>query len=177
VNLASALPLLRRYAFLTVFGLVKYVPTPIGDVLRYLVLKPFMRRLDTLWIHEGVTIHHPENVAVGRRSSINEFVFINGYGGVEIGDWVAIGHRVSILSAEHGIAGTEVAPYLQAIERCPVRIEDEVYLGAGAVVLGNVTIGRGAVVGAGAVVTRDVAPYAIVAGVPARVLGHRKELA
>jgi galactoside O-acetyltransferase len=52
----------------------------------------------------------------------------------------------------------------------PVEVDDDVWLGAGAVVLPGVHIGRGAVVGAGAVVTRDVPPFSIVAGVPARVV-------
>lgn len=164
-----------RFAFLTVYGLVKYLPTPIGDIFRWLVLKPFVRRLDTFWIHEGVTIHHPERLRVGERSSLNEFVFINAYGGVDIGSYVAIGHRTSLFSAEHGFAGRKRAPYVQPILAKPIRIEDEVYLGVGVIVLGGVTIGRGAVVAAGAVVNKDVPPYAIVGGVPARVLRYREE--
>jgi acetyltransferase-like isoleucine patch superfamily enzyme len=61
----------------------------------------------------------------------------------------------------------------QGVECRPVRIEDDVWIGAHAVILPGVTIGHGAVIGAGAVVTRDVAPGSIVAGIPARRLGER----
>ena len=167
--------MLKRYFFLTLYGVVKYLPTPIGDVFRWLVLKPFVGRLDTFWIHEGVTIHHPERLRIGKRSSLNEFVFINAYGGIDIGDYVAIGHRTTLVSAEHGFAGRLRAPYVQPIVGKSIRIEDGVYLGAGVIVLGGVKIGRGSVIAAGAVVTSDIPPYAVAAGVPARVLRYREE--
>lgn len=61
----------------------------------------------------------------------------------------------------------------QGCRAAPVKLEDDVWLGAHAVVLPGITIGQGAIVGAGAVVTHDVLPWSIVAGVPARVIGHR----
>ena len=56
----------------------------------------------------------------------------------------------------------------------PVRIEDYVFIGPRVIILAGVTVGRGAVVGAGAVVTKDVPPYAIVGGVPAKIIGERR---
>jgi len=163
----------KRYIYATVYGIVKYLPTPVGDLLRFVVLRCFMKRLRTVWIHEGVTMHWPEKISVGERTSLNEFVFINGFGGVTIGGFVAIGSGVKIFSAEHSFSGREVAPYCQPITERPVVIEDEAYLGLNAVILGGVRVGRGSVVGAGAVVTKDVPPYAVVAGVPARVIRYR----
>ncbi|OGV73063.1 MAG: hypothetical protein A3K19_00955 [Lentisphaerae bacterium RIFOXYB12_FULL_65_16] len=164
-----------RYVFLTIYGIVKYVPTPLGNLLRYCVLKPAMRRLSTIWINEGVTIHWPGRVSVGKGTSLNEHVFINGYGGVTIGDHVAIGTGVAVFTFEHGFEDQAVAPLFQVITKKPVEIQDDVYIGARAVVLGGVTIGKGAVVGAQALVSRDVPAYAVVAGVPARFIRSRGE--
>ncbi len=163
----------RRYLFLTIYGLVKYLPTPLGDLLRWAVAKPFLRRLDTHWIHEGVTFHNPENISIGR-SALNEFVFINGWGGVTIGDRCLIGQRATFFSAEHGFSGLEPI-WDQPIAQRPIVVEDDVYVGVGAVVLGGVRVGRGAVLAAGCVVTRDVPEFAIMAGVPARQIGNRRE--
>lgn len=167
------LALLMRYLYLTIYGIVKYIPTPCGDLLRYLVLKPCCSQLKTYWIHEGVTIHWPANVSIGETTSLNEFVFINGYGSVKIGRDVAIGSGAKIFAAEHGIEGGSVAPFHQPIEPMEVVIKDGAYIGLNAVILGGVTIGEGAVIGAGSVVTRNVPDYAIVAGVPAVVLRYR----
>lgn len=165
--------LTRRYVFLTLYGIVKYIPTPLGDFMRYALLKPFIKQLKTVWIHEGVTIHNPENVEIGRGTQLNEYVFINGIGGVHIGNHVLIGHGTTFFSAEHGLQGREIATYRQPIERKPIVVEDEVYFGGNVRVLGGVTIGRGAVVGTGAVVTHDIPPYAVAVGVPARVIRYR----
>lgn len=168
-----ALP--RRYLYLTLYGLVKYVPTPLGDVLRYLVLKLFIKKLCTIWIHEGVTIHNPESVEIGRSTQLNEFVFINGLGGVRIGNRVMIGHGTTFFSAEHGFEDSKLAPCDQSMELKPICVEDEVYFGGNVRVLGGVTIGKGAVVGTGSVVTKDVPAHGIVAGVPARLIRYRGE--
>jgi acetyltransferase-like isoleucine patch superfamily enzyme len=162
-----------RYFYLTVYGLVKYLPTPIGDFLRFLVLKPFCRRLLTFWIHEGVTIHWPQNLSVGRGTAINEFVFINAFGGVSIGDNVGIGNGAKLFSAEHHFEKKEMPFLRQPIEPKAIVVGDDVYIGMNALVLGGVTIGKGAVIGAGSVVSKDVPEFAIVWGFPARVIGQR----
>jgi acetyltransferase-like isoleucine patch superfamily enzyme len=162
-----------RYCYLTIYGLVKYLPTPIGDILRYLVLKLFCSRLDTFWIHEGVTIHWPENVRIGKGTAINECVFINGFGSVTIGNKVGIGTGAKIFSAEHRFEQKNV-PYLdQPIEPRPIVINDDVYIGMNAMILGGCTIGKGAVIGASSVVEKDIPEYAVVMGNPARVMYYR----
>lgn len=121
-------------------------------------------------IYPWVVIHNPENVRIGTGCSIAEFVHIWGGGGVTIGDYTLIASHVVITSLTHDKHATR---YRDSLLRAPVVIENNVWIGAGAIILPGVLIGRGAIVGAGAVVTRDVPPGAVVFGVPARELGRR----
>lgn len=113
-------------------------------------------------------------ITIGDRSGIGDFCSIFGQGGLEIGDDVMLASGVRILTAEHVTDRRDVPIRVQGETRARTVIEDDVWIGANAVVLAGVRIGRGAVVAAGAVVTRDVESYAVVAGVPARVLKQRK---
>jgi len=85
---------------------------------------------------------------------------------VFIGDRVSIGPRVTLVTSSAPNL-SRIRPYVKAVDG-KIRIEDDAWIGAGAIILPNVTIGKGAVVGAGAVVIKDVPPYTVVAGVPAR---------
>jgi len=115
-------------------------------------------------------------MVIGSVTWIGQYCYINSAGGVEIGSRVGIGPYVKIMTSRHGEEGRRVPVLLCDLEFAGVRIEDESDVGIAAIVLPGVTIGRGAIVGAGAVVSRDVEPYAIVAGVPARKIGERPEV-
>lgn len=110
---------------------------------------------------------HGVNIRVGRNVFINQLCVLNDIGGIEIGDDVMIGPRVSLLTAGHPL---DPARRRRQIVAAPIVIERNVWLGAGATILQGVTVGSNAVVAAGAVVTRDVPPRMLVAGVPAQVL-------
>ena len=164
--------IVKRYLFLTLYGLCKYLPSPIGDALRWLCLKPFLRKLRTIWIKEGATFHFPENISIGK-SALNEFTYFNGYGGIDIGDNVLIGANSMFYSNDHVFDAVDVPIILQGLRKKPIAIRDNVFIGCAVTVLGNVTINRGAVVGAGSVVTTDVPENAIVAGAPAKIIRYR----
>ena len=163
---------LRLGLFQTIWGLVKYLPTPVGDVARFLVLKVFMKRIGTTWLRSGVTIWWPERISIGK-SCINEDIVINGFGGVTIGDHVLVAHRCTFFSDDHQFEDPERLILDQGRRPAPIRVEDDVYFGANVVVLAGVTIGRGAVIGAGSVVTHDIPPLAVAVGSPARVVRQR----
>jgi acetyltransferase-like isoleucine patch superfamily enzyme len=108
---------------------------------------------------------------IGEGTWIGAFTIIDGSGGLTIGAGCDISSGVHVYthsSARRCVSGRA----FPTVERMPVKIGDRVFIGANAVINMGVTIGDEAVVGAGAVVTADVPPRAIVAGVPARHIGH-----
>ena len=109
-------------------------------------------------------------IRIGRQSLIGEYTVIRGQGGVTIGDRVYTSPLVQILAVDHVYADPRRPFVEQGITAEGIVIEDDVWLGAAAVVTDGVRVGRGAVVAAGAVVTKDVPAHTVVAGVPARVV-------
>ncbi len=112
-------------------------------------------------------------IEIGERAAIGAFDFIHGGGGVRIGRDVLLGPFVQVFSENHRFEDPDRPIIEQGETRAPVVIEDDVWVGASAVILAGVVVGAGAVVAAGAVVRSDVPRGAVVAGVPARVVGRR----
>jgi maltose O-acetyltransferase len=117
--------------------------------------------------HFGAELKVPDNLTLGDRVIIGTKVVIGAHSPVYIGDDVRISRDVLIETA--GLDFSTARPPYPHISR-PIHIEADVWIGARAIILGGVTIGRGAVVAAAAVVTADVPPGAVVAGLPARVI-------
>jgi len=162
--------------FHTVYGLVKYLPMLGGDIVRWAVLKLFLRRIEGwVWFRDNVTIWFPEGVSIGSGSMVGENCFLDGFSGLTIGRNVLIAHNASLIAEDHGFATRKIPIRRQPKTIGPVVVGDDVWIGCGARVLKGVTIGDGAIIAAGAVVTKDVAPYAIVGGIPARVLAMRPD--
>lgn len=109
-----------------------------------------------------------ENLSIGKYTHINRACYIDARGGVRIGNSVSISFKANIISDGHDPQSTTFE-----LKRGKIVIDDYVWVGPNAVILKNVHIGEGAVVAAGAVVTKDVPPYTIVGGVPAKVIGTR----
>jgi acetyltransferase-like isoleucine patch superfamily enzyme len=119
-------------------------------------------------IFMGTTFESPGRLTIGTASTVNRGCLLDSRGTLRIGDSVSISSGVTILTAEHDIHSSTFAGREE-----PVHVEDYVFIGTKAMILPGVVLGRGAVVAAGAVVTKNVAPYTIVGGVPARKLGDR----
>lgn len=113
-----------------------------------------------------VVIYAPEQIEFGDRVDVGEFTHIRANGGVRIGNRVLIAANVTITSRGHSVD----LPRWGVAADAPVTIEDDVWIGAGAIVLPGVTIGKGAVIAAGAVVTADVPPFTVAGGVPAKTI-------
>lgn len=116
---------------------------------------------------------HDGFIRIGARCGVNPFTLLSGYGGVTIGDDVRIGSHCAILSSTHRFDSVAATIREQGVTRQETVIEADVWLGHGCTVLGGVRIGTGSIIGAGAVVTKDIPPRSIAAGVPARIVGER----
>ena len=125
---------------------------------------------DRIELYHPVWISHPDCLRVGDDVSINAFVHMWTAGGVTVGNRVMIASHASITSVTHDYNSDWMR---STVVTRPIAIEDDVWIGAHAVIMPGITVGRGAVVGAGCVVTHDVDPYSIVVGVPGRVVGKR----
>jgi acetyltransferase-like isoleucine patch superfamily enzyme len=141
-----------------------------------LILKPERVRIgsDVYIGHYAILRGYDTNdMVIGDHTWIGQFCYINSAGGVEIGSRVGVGPYVKMMSSRHREEGRDVPILLSDLEFAPIRVKDDCDIGIGAIILPGTTVGRGSIVGAGAVVTRDVEPYSIVAGVPARKIGER----
>lgn len=115
-----------------------------------------------------------EGLKIGNNSSIGPYSYIGCSGYIEIGDNVMMSPRVSIYSENHLFDDPDLTIKEQGVKREFVKIEDDCWIAANTVILSGVTIGRGSVIAAGSVVNKDVPPYSIVGGVPAKVIKSRK---
>jgi len=119
-------------------------------------------------VHMRCRFYSPSGVTIGRNSIINRGVLRDGRYPLTIGNNVSISEEAMFLTLEHDLD----SPTFEN-RGAPVVVKDRVFVGTRALILPGVTIEEGAVIAAGAVVTRDVEPYAIVTGVPARFLRQR----
>lgn len=122
---------------------------------------------------QGVRILVVENMRVGRNFALAAQVMINATGGFEAGDDVLIGPGTKIWTMNHRFDNPERPVNQQGFEAAPVRIGNDVWIAAQCIILPGVTIGDHSVVGAGSVVTRDVPPWTVVAGNPAKPIRER----
>jgi acetyltransferase-like isoleucine patch superfamily enzyme len=111
----------------------------------------------------------------GKHCFFGEYTCIRGQGGVRIGDGVYTGTHVQIAAVNHVYSDPDRFIKDQGITAVGITIEDDVWLGSNVVVVDGVTIGKGCVVGAGAVVTKSLPPYSVAVGMPARVIKDRRD--
>jgi acetyltransferase-like isoleucine patch superfamily enzyme len=129
------------------------------------------------WVMAGCRFHvfnyrglPHAGIHLGARVFVGEETIMRGQGGIRVGDNVLFGPRVQLLAVDHVFTDTSQPIMQQGITARGITIEENCWIGAGAIVLDGVTIGRGACVGAGAVVTKDVPAHSLAVGVPAKVI-------
>lgn len=138
-------------------------------------VRKFIYRLSGIKIDSGSTIHmwanffQPSNISIGSDTIVGDHVFLDGRAPITIGNHVDIASSVLIYNSEHDINKDDFSAREE-----PVEIGDYVFIGPRAIILPGVKIGKGAIVGAGAVVTKDIPDFAISGGVPAKIIGERK---
>lgn len=133
-----------------------------------------VRIREHVWIQATSTLDQPGvGLTIGEGTYVGPRCMLGAGGGIAIGRCVTLGAAVHVLAENHRFQDPDLPIPDQGVTRQGITIEDEVWIGNAAILLDGVRVGRGAVIGAGAVVTRDVPPNAIAAGNPARVIGTR----
>ncbi len=152
----------------TVFliNLIGYVPSHI--VRRFVYRLSGMSIGKESTVHMGAKFYNPMNISIGRGTIIGEGAVLDGRSTLKIGDNVDIATDVMVYNSWHDIED----PNFSALTE-PVTIEDYVFVGPRAVILPGVKIGKGAIVAAGSVVTKDVNDYEVVGGIPAKLIKER----
>lgn len=120
-------------------------------------------------IHMWANFFEPEGIKIGEDTIVGDHAFLDGRASLVIGNHVDIASGVMIYNSEHDL---EAEDFVARVE--PVEIADYVFIGPRVTILPGVKVGKGSVIAAGAVVTKDVPEFAIVGGVPAKVIGERK---
>lgn len=116
-----------------------------------------------------------EGLRMGNGSNVGAYSYVGCSGFIEIGDNVMMGPRVSFFAENHTFDRTDMPMKQQGVNNKGIRIEDDCWLGSGAIFLDGVTVGKGSIVAAGSVVSKSVEPYSIVGGVPAKLIKSRLE--
>lgn len=186
-----------REALLESYTAVAYIDRADGLRQRRVLLRALCKSLGHgVHIGVGVLVLHPQTFVIGDAVFIGNQTYLQGrHDGrtvigahtwigpqsyfdcrdLELGEYVGWGPGAKVLGSEHTGDPIDVPIIQTDLVIKPVRVRDWADIGVNAVLLPGVTVGKGAIVGAGAVVTQDVPDYAIVAGVPAKVLRYRKE--
>lgn len=147
------------------------IPGQIGSLLRKKLLGFKKCGKNVLILHHA-WFKMPGNITIGDDVRIHNMTYIDASGGLEIGSHIGITAGCQIYTQNHGIRKNELY-YYQPYRLGKVTIEDDCWIGAGSIITAGVTIKKGTIVAAGAVVTKDTEPYSIVGGVPAKKIGER----
>lgn len=164
--------------------IIKALPALIKDccslVGYYCVNHTLGRRAATIGkssnIHLTSVLRQGKNIIIGEHCLINHNNVLQagkGEGKIKIGNYVHTGANVMMFAYNHGFYTREIPTKEQDYYDADIIIDDDVWIGGGAIILSGVKIGKGAIIAAGAVVNNDVPEYAIVGGVPAKILKYR----
>jgi len=187
-----------KLLFQIYIAILSSIPTEIGIRLRYLAFKPLFKSTKGKFrIDSGVTIIGFENIVLGKNVTFmkNGYIYAhdNGllvvgnnftmntnsqlgasFGKIEIGNNCAIAPNCVLRASNHTFDNLDIPFREQGHTYGEIIIEDDVWISSNCVITANTKIGRSSIVGAGSVVTKDVEPYSIVGGVPAKLIKKRK---
>ena len=150
---------------LYILYLAGYIPS---HAIRKFFYKLAGMKIDGV-LHMWARFYDPSNIEIGSDSIVGDHAFLDGRAKLKIGNHVDIASEVMIYNSEHDVSSEYFSDRIE-----PIEIGDYVFIGPRAIIMPGIKIGKGAIVAAGAVVTHDIPEFAIVGGVPAKVIGVRK---
>jgi acetyltransferase-like isoleucine patch superfamily enzyme len=128
--------------------------------------------------YHGVYIETGNNeesfIEIGDNSHFAPYTILYGHKGLKIGSGVCVGAHVIIATHGEGYQRTDMPMYQQPMSGAPIIIKDDVWICANSVITAGIKIGKGSIIGAGSVVTKDIQPFSVVGGVPAKLIRKRK---
>jgi len=184
-HIRNSKKLTRLIAIMIYYSFAQYLPDlfflkpkyRFGNKIRVLLCKHlFLKCGNNVLIGKKAHFGYGTSIEIGSNSSIGPRAVILGMGwggALTIGDNVMMGPDVVICASEHVHSNLDIPMCQQGSFTSKVVIEDDVWIGLRSIILQGVSIGKGTIVGAGAVVTKDIPPYSIVGGVPAKVIKSR----
>jgi len=171
--------ILRVISIILYYGFAKYLPKSsipfckIFKKIRYSLCKSIFKKCGKdVNIEHGAYFEDGKDIEIGNYSGIGVHCSISK---AKIGNYVMMGPEVIILSQNHKYDDVSKPMSTQGYDIKEVKIEDDVWIGTRAIILPGIRIKKGAIIGAGAVVTKDVPEYAIVGGVPAKIIKYRNK--
>lgn len=171
VKIYSLFPKKRR---LNMMDSLRKKPGNVALVKRYALLKTLAKSVgDNVSIFTDVYLKNVQEMEIGDNVSFQPMCYIEAYGGVKIGNDVSFAEGSSVFSVNHGFSDNNTPIKDQPLTKLPIVIENNVWIGAKATILGGVKIANGTIVAAGAVVNKDSKQNSTVAGVPAKIIKIR----
>lgn len=158
-----------------IYNVIYYIMNGMINKIPIYTIRHFFYRRIGIQIEKNSSIKmnvyiEGRNIKIGENSSIGRFSYLDGRGELTIGNNVSISPHVFFITGSHDVNSSEFK-----FESLPITVEDYTWIGTRATIKGGVKIGKGAVVAIGAVVIKDVEPYTIVGGVPAKKIGERNK--
>lgn len=153
----------------------RFIESNFGLVYRYILVKILAKDCgDNVFIAPQVYLLNINNISFGNNVSIHTMCYLDGFGGIKIGNDVSIAEKSSLISFEHNYTNLDIPIKDQGVTGKEINICDNVWIGSNSKILSGVTINSGSIVGAGAVVTKDISNNVIVGGCPAIIIKERK---
>lgn len=167
----------RKFIYKILYDKIKYCPSLGAMLLRNKIAKKLFKSFgEKSFIKDDVTIRGYNDLSIGEKVGINKGCFFSSHGGISIGNNVGIAHDCAFHTNSHNFHDVEIPIGQQGSNFKPIVIEDDVWIGCHTVVLQGIRIGKGSIIGANSVVNKDVPRYAVVAGLPIKIIKYRKKI-
>ncbi|GAB4315833.1 MAG: DapH/DapD/GlmU-related protein [Methanobacteriaceae archaeon] len=154
--------------------LASKIPYSLGNNLRKPLLERLLKKFgEGATVADNVKLLYPQNISLQEEVGVANGVVLDGRGGIDIDKYTIVGFESVILSCTHKHQNPEIPIKKQGMYTATVKIGRDVWIGARAIILPGVNIGDGSIIGANSVVTKDVEPYTIVGGIPAKFIKNR----